>query len=88
MSELTDISRGANRAIVERQLHWACRSGAGQIAAFGVDVDRIVTLYSGKMDDLHARTGVSVTSAKSALATLGAAAKTDASGGVEVPAAA
>lgn len=90
MSELTDISTAGNRKIVERQLHHATRPGAGQIAAFSADVDRIVVEVNAKFDNLAKRDGTSVTSAKSAFATLAAAAKTAATnaGKVELPAAA
>lgn len=90
MTELTDISTGANRKIVAAQLHHAERPGVGQVAAFHTDVDRIVTRVSAQMDNLNARAGTSVTSAKSALVTLANAAKTAATnaGTVEPPAAA
>ncbi|WFU21914.1 hypothetical protein QA649_27910 [Bradyrhizobium sp. CB1717] len=87
MSVLSDISTGGNRKIVAAQLHWAERPGVGSVAAFGVDVDRIVVETNRKFDNLAAGSGTDVTSAKSAFATLAAAAKTAATnaGKVEVP---
>ena len=89
-TELTSITTGANRKLVAAQSHHAERPGAGQVAAFTVHCDRIAAEVNTSYDNLFARTGESVTSAKSAFATLVGAVKTAATnaGTVEPPAAA
>lgn len=90
MSELSDISAAGNRKLVAAQLNWAERPGVGSVAGFTSDVDKIVVEINAKFDNLNKRDGTSVTSAKSAFATLAAAAKTAATnaGKVEPPTAA
>jgi hypothetical protein len=76
MSTLTDITAGANRALVAAQVDWSTRKNAGgAVAGFGVDVDRIVARFNTKYDTLNALDGTSVTSAKAALLTKANAAK-------------
>lgn len=73
MTTLTDISKAANTRMVQAQIHHAERSGAGQVAAFNVDINRIAAAHKLKMDDLNALDGTSVTTAKGAIDTLAAA---------------
>ncbi|KRR09976.1 hypothetical protein CQ12_06070 [Bradyrhizobium jicamae] len=89
-AELDSITTGGNRKLVAAQLHHAERTGAGQVAAFTVECDRIAASVNADYDNLFARTGESVTTAKSTFATKVTACKTAATnaGKVEPPSAA
>jgi hypothetical protein len=85
MSELTDLSTGANRKMVRAQIQWAERPGAGQAAGFEAAIDAIAAQVKTQMDNYAARTGASVTTEKAAIDTLATAVK---AGPIEPPAAA